>query len=133
MTIDIKDDQDDKMIAPLLLIPFVENSFKHGTSQMLEQPWIKLNVNIMENDLEFRLTNSKPEDKNAREGKNGIGLKNVQKRIQLLYPSQHEFKVSNGQFTFDVFVRVPLHNNKSMIPVNRSNMVPELRIAYDNS
>jgi LytS/YehU family sensor histidine kinase len=66
-------DTDDKMIAPLLLIPLVENSFKHGTSQMLEQPWIRMIINTRENDLEFHLSNSKPEKINTQDRNNGIG------------------------------------------------------------
>ena len=60
MTIDIKEDHDSKMIAPLLLIPFVENSFKHGASKMITQPWVKLTISIEEDRLHFIIMNSKP-------------------------------------------------------------------------
>ena len=53
---------EDKMIAPLLIIPFVENSFKHGTSKMLSRPWITLQYIIENNTFYFLLTNSKPEE-----------------------------------------------------------------------
>ena len=49
-----------KLIAPLLMIPFIENSFKHGASKILENPWIKLNIEVKENTLYFNLINSKP-------------------------------------------------------------------------
>ena len=49
-----------RLIAPLLLIPFVENSFKHGTSKMLAHPWVKLQVIIENNMLHFSVTNSRP-------------------------------------------------------------------------
>ena len=48
------------LIAPLLLIPFVENSFKHGTSKMLAHPWVKLQMTIENNMLHFSVTNSRP-------------------------------------------------------------------------
>lgn len=108
----VNGDINEKKIAPLLLIPLVENSFKHGTSQMLGKPWIKIAVSIHEQDVAFRITNSKPGEKNNIQGESGIGLKNVQKRIQLLYPGQHELKIYNAQHSFDAYLRVPLHPSK---------------------
>ena len=125
-------DTDDKMIAPLLLIPLVENSFKHGTSQMLEQPWIRMIINTRENDLEFHLSNSKPEKINTQDRNNGIGLRNVQKRIQLLYPLQHEFKIENLANAFNVFIRVPLHHPKVVNNTTSNNNIQGLTLAYDN-
>jgi sensor histidine kinase YesM len=52
------------MISPLLMIPFVENSFKHGTSRMLTHPWVRLDIHIEKDFLEFKLTNNKPEYNN---------------------------------------------------------------------
>ena len=60
MTLEIKGDCQNKLIAPLLLIPFVENSFKHGSSKMLQHSWIKLKIVIKENVLYMDLNNSKP-------------------------------------------------------------------------
>ena len=107
--VNIIGETDNKMIAPLLLIPLMENSFKHGTSQMLDRPWIKMNVEIGDTDFRFRLTNSKPDMSNSQVRKNGIGLKNVQKRIQLLYPDRHVFEVQNASDLFDVFITIPIH------------------------
>jgi hypothetical protein len=135
LTIDmsIKGDTSDKKIAPLLLIPLVENSFKHGSSRMLEKPWIRMIIKINEGDLEFRLTNSKPGEMNAQIGKNGIGLKNVKKRIQLLYPGQHELKIYDAQYTFDVFMKVPLHPVKFTAGTSQYKNLSELSLAYGNS
>ena len=60
MQVEIHGDFENKFIAPLLMIPFVENSFKHGTSQMLQHPWIKLEITTVRNQLFFKLSNSKP-------------------------------------------------------------------------
>jgi LytS/YehU family sensor histidine kinase len=51
MTIDIDEGHQGKMIAPLLLIPFVENSFKHGASKMISQPWVRLTIKLENNRL----------------------------------------------------------------------------------
>jgi len=97
-----------KMICPLLLIPFVENSFKHGTSRMLVHPWVKLDIYIEKDFLEFRISNNKPEQQSNGSGKKGIGLNNVKKRLELLYPATHTLNIIENEMSFDVFLRVVL-------------------------
>lgn len=108
LTVDITGNYQHKMIAPLLLIPFVENSFKHGTSQMLNQPWINLHICIKGNKLLFSLSNSRPPLPISSNGKNGIGLKNVQKRLHLLYPQRHQLNVTSQDETYTVYMELPL-------------------------
>lgn len=108
MHMEITGDYRDKLIAPLLLIPFVENSFKHGTSQMLEHPWIKLHIAILENTLDFRLSNSKPVSLDSVNGRRGIGLNNVQKRLQLLYPGGYILEIDERPDSYDIRLRIPL-------------------------
>ncbi len=112
MTLDIKGDYHNKMMTPLLLIPFIENSFKHGASKMLTHPYVKLNISIEDNNLLLLLRNNKPEvpmlSKNG-----GLGLKNVRKRLQLLYPGTHELNIVNEPESFIVFLKVRL---QVMIP-----------------
>jgi sensor histidine kinase YesM len=96
-----------KMIAPLLMIPFIENSFKHGTSKVLREPWIKLFLQIDTNMLHFTLANNKPTDigemKNA-----GIGLNNVKKRLALLHPKNHYLNIEPTPNSFTVNMQIPL-------------------------
>jgi len=101
---------EDKLIAPLLMIPFVENSFKHGTSKMLENPWIRMNIEIGNDSLLFELSNSKPHQ-NILNGKKGIGLNNVQKRLELLYSKKYFLKIDNAEKEFGVQLRIPLHTD----------------------
>ena len=108
MSLEIKGDCHNKMIAPLLLIPFVENSFKHGSSKMLQHPWIKLRIVIKENMLYMDLSNSKPSQFASQNGKNGIGLKNVQKRLQLLYPDRHELTITSTDEEFSIHIQIAL-------------------------
>lgn len=96
------------LITPLLIIPFVENSFKHGTSKMLTNPWIKLNIETRENALYFSLSNSKPVAAINPNGKNGIGLSNVKKRLALLYPQKHLLQIELTENTFTVNMQIPL-------------------------
>ncbi len=107
--IDIPDGYNNKMITPLLMIPFVENSFKHGTSKMLKDPWIKLFIQADEDVLHFTLTNSKPADEIVNV-KGGIGLNNVKKRLGLLYPFNHLLTIESSVNTFTVNMQIPLQN-----------------------
>jgi hypothetical protein len=79
------------LIAPMLLIPFVENAFKHGIS-MEQKSWIRISLECDGNQLFFRVRNSvRPALLNDTEaGNSGIGLQNVRERLLLLYPGRHE-------------------------------------------
>ena len=112
MTIDIKGEHDVKMIAPLLLIPFVENSFKHGASKMITEPWVKLNLSIENNMLHFSIINSKPANNEPQIPKGNIGLKNVTKRLELLYPGTHELKIVSEPNNYAVYLSLRLHETK---------------------
>jgi hypothetical protein len=115
MTIEIEDNYDSKMIAPLLLIPFVENSFKHGASKMITQPWVKLNIHIENNRLHFMIINSKPSTNESSISKGNIGLKNVTKRLELLYPGTHELNIVSEQDSYTVYLVLQLHDIKDQI------------------
>ncbi|HEU5164503.1 MAG TPA: histidine kinase [Chitinophagaceae bacterium] len=112
MTIDIEDDHDNKMIAPLLLIPFVENSFKHGASKMITQPWVKLYIYIENNRLHFTIRNSKPLTNEPAISRGNIGLKNVRKRLELLYPGTHELNIVSEPGSYAVYLIVHLQDIK---------------------
>jgi sensor histidine kinase YesM len=108
MTIEIKGDYTGKMISPLLLIPLVENSFKHGASKMLQHPWVNVDVTIDGDSLLFLLSNSKPDVKVMHDSNRHIGLSNVKKRLQLLYPDTHELNFGEGTESFEVFMKILL-------------------------
>jgi len=106
--IDIDGEYQDKLITPLLMIPFVENSFKHGASKMLKDPWIKLFIRADEGVLHFTLNNSKQPEKKVGAKKEGIGLVNVKKRLELLYPKNHLLLIESTKNTFTVNMQIPL-------------------------
>lgn len=94
-------------IAPMLIIPFVENAFKHGIS-FRETSYIKITLEIKGNTLYFDVYNSRhPRPENDPErNKSGIGLNNVQQRLKLLYPNRHELIIR--QTVKDFFVHLTL-------------------------
>jgi len=87
----------DRFIAPLLLLPFLENAFKHGTSEQIERPWMSVDIAVKHDVLKCKVINSKNEIVPFRE--NGVGVSNIRKRLKLLYPEKHELKlVDEGAF-----------------------------------
>ena len=114
LTITISGDYKDKLIHPLLLIPFVENSFKHGASKMIADPYVKLNIRIENNWLHFMVSNNKPEANDVLITKGSIGLKNVTKRLQLLYPNTHELNIVSQQERYVVTLMLRLLDVKDL-------------------
>jgi len=118
LKINISGDADSLEIAPMLLLPFVENAFKHGTSKQISNPFIHINVNIQGETLNFSIVNSKTQLAEKEESyTQGIGLKNVGKRLELLYPEKYKLNISPEASTFKVDFEIILdratENNKS--------------------
>jgi two-component system, LytTR family, sensor kinase len=97
-------------IEPMLLIPFVENAFKHGVG-MLKDPVIDINLSLEKgNRLIFSVKNkkSKTVEKQQENQESGIGLKNVNRRVELLYVNLHKFEVRDLESTFEVVLELEL-------------------------
>jgi hypothetical protein len=95
-------------IAPLILLPFVENCFKHGASKFLTAPWINLKIELKENSLLLKLMNGKDEDQIQRTPKSGTGIPNVKERLRLLYPGKHQLQISDENEVFVINLRLEL-------------------------
>jgi sensor histidine kinase YesM len=94
-------------IAPLILIPFVENSFKHGVSGRLTACWITIHLSVQEKGLTFKVENSLPSSQEDVMGyKEGIGLKNVKRRLDLIYPDRYDLKVTQSAESHLVVLRI---------------------------
>lgn len=97
---------EDKNIPPLLFIPFIENAFKHGISYR-EKSFIDINMVVTVESITFRCVNSLIRTKEeASNGHPGIGLENVSKRLNLLFPGRHELKIDKSENTFEVFLTI---------------------------
>ncbi|CAM1369745.1 conserved membrane hypothetical protein [Tenacibaculum litopenaei] len=88
-------------IAPLIVLTFVENAFKHGVAQELEQATIEIHLSIVANQIVFTVVNSKPK-KQLSTNKPSIGLQNVKKQLALLYPQAHTLDISETDTEFSV-------------------------------
>ena len=107
VSINVYDPIDDLCIAPLLLLPLVENCIKHGVAASLSNSWIRVDVSRKNHSFTIKIENSKefseakPEDKNS-----GLGLENVSKRLALIYPGQHDLKIMNEKESFLVILKI---------------------------
>jgi sensor histidine kinase YesM len=108
MSITLSGEYEDKRIAPLLLVPFLENAFKHGTSEQLEQAWMHIDLSVQGDVLKFKVINSREATDQDTDYVGGIGLQNVQKRLHLLYPDRHELRIVAEAETFMVLLSLEL-------------------------
>lgn len=98
-------------IAPMLLIPFIENAFKHGIS-LREESHIRISLELKESTLYFDVFNTKHirSENDPEKHSNGIGLMNVKQRLQLVYPNKHELVIR--ETTHDYFVHLVINLGK---------------------
>ena len=91
-----------QIIEPMLMIPFVENAFKHGVGMVLN-PIIDIFLKTTEKELFFTVKNKiAPETREGKDSSSGIGLKNVNRRLELLYPNAHHLEILNEDGWFIV-------------------------------
>ncbi|HQW27455.1 MAG TPA: histidine kinase, partial [Saprospiraceae bacterium] len=88
----------DQTIAPLIFIPFLENSFKHGLNHQISDGYVHVTMKVLDNKLLLRILNSKPAQLPVPSEKTsgGIGLANVQRRLNLLYPNQYKLDIEDS-------------------------------------
>lgn len=87
-------------IAPLLLLTFIENAFKHGVTQELEKAFIDLKIIVDGNQIHFTIKNSKPNSYVESNKSKCIGLSNVKKQLELLYPNRYQLNINNTKDTY---------------------------------
>jgi len=98
----LEGDIDGKIISPLLLIPFIENCFKHGISVISADNEINIHIICLGNKLQIKTRNKVIAEKLGEIKKSGRGIENVKKRLQLLYPAKHNITINKGEKTFCV-------------------------------
>jgi LytS/YehU family sensor histidine kinase len=92
-------------IEPMLLIPFVENAFKHG-SGMVENPVIDISLKVVKNELFFVVNNKYIDEDKAKDRVSGIGLTNVKRRLELLYGKDQSLKIDKTDEWFTVSLQL---------------------------
>ncbi len=97
----------DLMIAPMMFIPFVENAFKHSKIENLKESYIRINLEIDGKEIKFHAINSIPNTKFTKDKVGGVGLKNIKKQLEMLYPNgQHDLKINETTEQFEVILKI---------------------------
>ena len=119
----ITGDLNNKQIAPLLLLPFLENAFKHGISHQLDQCWISFDLRLSGSFLYFKLINSKDKDETSGFTEaSGIGLQNVKRRLELLYPGKYKLETLEKEEIFIVNLELQIEETKDSEKTNDSKL-----------
>jgi sensor histidine kinase YesM len=94
-------------IAPMLLLPLVENCFKHGVRKEIRNTFVIIVLKSDENAITFTTENSKPQKVSVEKPEQGgIGLDNIRNRLELIYPDRHKFEVYEGERVFRVKIEL---------------------------
>lgn len=105
---DKKGDTGHIMIAPVLLLPFVENAFKHGISQSRDKVWLKIHLEISDRSINFHIENSKPSARSMEGAQGGIGLENLKRRLEILYKDRYSLEIHDEKEIYSVHLKLTL-------------------------
>ncbi len=97
-------------IAPLMFIPFIENSFKHGLNNQISEGFVHIVLDVDKDKVHLNVNNSKSPTLPVRQGKRsgGIGLVNVKRRLSLLYPHGHSLEIEDNPNNYEVDLTIEL-------------------------
>lgn len=101
----------DLMIAPMLLIPFIENSFKHSHIEDAENSWIDIVLSTAGSVLTLKAYNGIPAKPVRKDTTGGVGLENVRKRLNLIYPGRHQLIITKDLDSFKVDLTITLNED----------------------
>ena len=109
ISLDVPEILPDSMLPPLLLVIFVENAFKHGISYRTKS-FVEISLQPHGDRLLFSCRNSRPEIKHDENMKGGVGLSNVRRRLDLLFPGNYTLDIKEQEDTYTVCLDIPLTN-----------------------
>jgi len=104
--VEIDKHRPDLMIAPLLFVPFIENAFKHSKVEDTNKGWIRIGLKVVDEKIVFEVANSKPAQTFTKDKTGGIGLQNVQRQLELMYPQKHELRIEAEGDEFRVLLEI---------------------------
>ena len=96
------------MIEPMILIPIVENCFKHCDFDTNENAFVKIELNCIDGRISFHTTNSKNDQNTQKDKVGGVGTENIRKRLALKYKDRHKLDIHDKkhEFTVDLEIEV---------------------------
>ncbi|MBO9204770.1 MULTISPECIES: sensor histidine kinase [Niastella] len=103
-----------RYIAPLILLVFIENGFKHGIKATIHQSYVNIQINITDEQLQMRVENSKGViDEVEKDANRGLGLENVKRRLELLYPGKYELTIHDTDKKYLAVLQLPLQKRNN--------------------
>ncbi len=111
ISLDVQADSGDRRIVPLILLPFIENAIRHGLGRHMQNAWVDIRLNLEKNLFYFECSNSnhnKNKFKNEKPAAGGIGLKNVRRRLDLLYNGKHSLEITDNETVFSAKLKIEL-------------------------
>lgn len=99
-------------IAPLIILPFVENAFKHGVNRSTGDSYIKIDIQSVADSFTLKIINSQSVYVENISSSNGVGLVNVRQRLQLIYPDAHTLDIDDNRDSFSIFLTINLTRNE---------------------
>ena len=107
LEVSIEEDGFGHQIAPLILLPFIENAFKYGVNAE-QNSNIKIHIKTDEKKLKLTVFNNKVDVDSQNLKKSGFGIENTKKRLALIYPEKHELELIENEFDFTVKLQLQL-------------------------
>jgi hypothetical protein len=106
--VDIDENAKNLQIAPMLLLPFIENSFKHSNFEDKVNGWINISIKVQEDSLLMLLKNSASLTAVKKDETGGVGMENVKKRLSLIYPDEHTLSIKQDSEKYTVELNLKL-------------------------
>jgi LytS/YehU family sensor histidine kinase len=113
LTFQINGDLNGQMISPLVLLPFIDNSFSYCNHELAEQVWVNLDITVENKNLSLKIINGIPAGLDEDAGINSESMGNIQKRLNLLYPGKHELKINAEQELLMIHLNLKLEESTS--------------------
>ena len=92
----------------MLLLPFIENSFKHSNFENKSKGWININIRFEGKTILVNIKNSANLTTSRKDNVGGVGMENVKKRLSLIYPDKHELSIKHTQENYEVKLKIKL-------------------------
>jgi two-component system, LytTR family, sensor kinase len=121
-------------VPPLLFLPLVENAFKHGVSNAVEDSWIHIDMSLKKRVLVFKIENSLCDEKVKTNGfGNGLGLDNLRKRLEILYPDNFELKLLKEEDSHLAVLKLNFSENTEGSPIHKKTHTLATEMAQNSS
>lgn len=113
INVNIKGNPDPYVIPPLILVTFVENAFKHSVNNTIDASWVNFFIQIQNSGLTFTAQNSKPSRLNKEKTQGGIGIANLRRRLDIMYPGRYQLKIDDHPLEYTAELKLQLNDKEA--------------------